>query len=254
MANSISVWWRRLIGRGNVLGLLITLEILCGAVSVRHWRPIRRFAFPSHRRIMRGIWMRTVLHRWSPMVLALAAILCGGPALAQVPHKEQRQADALEKLARDEFGDLNAAERILVRGAASRDVRWVGPNDNPDDPANDPAKSDRLGLRAKYPRRPVRVAGRRSGSGAIAPSERPGHSWCEDRRQDRSFIRQCHSPPDADSMRDPRWDTISRTHRSPTSSFVAAWQARITADFANIKGDLALHFGHYGALSIFRAT
>jgi hypothetical protein len=253
MANSISVWWRRLIGRGNVLGLLITLEILCGAVSVRHWRPIRRFAFPSHRRIMRGIWMRTVLHRWSPMVLALAAILCGGPALAQVPHKEQRQADALEKLARDEFGDLNAAERILVRGAASRDVRWVGPNDNPDDPANDPAKSDRwgsersirAGLFAWLVADPEAAPLLHPSGPGIAGAKIVGKidlSYADVTRP-LTLIR-CAIPDGIDLSNASLADIELR-------SSVAG---PITADFANIKGDLALHFGHYGALSLFRAT
>ena len=74
---------------------------------------------------------------------ALMIITMGSEVFAQVPQKEQRQADALEKLAHEEFGQLSGAERILVRGAASHDVRWVGPNDNPDDPANDPAKTEK---------------------------------------------------------------------------------------------------------------
>src|ERR1700730_8419193 len=85
--------------------------------------------------------------------LSALMISAGGVAFAQVPHKEQHQADALEKLAREEFGQLSDAERILVRGAASRDVRWVGPNDNPDDPANDPAKTQKWS-----PERSIRAA------------------------------------------------------------------------------------------------
>src|ERR1019366_6502125 len=96
---------------------------------------------------MRGISMRAIFHNCMArgMALAFLAIACAGQALAQVPQKQPRQADALEKLARAEFGQLSAAERTLVRGAASRDVRWVGPNDNPDDPANDPAKTEKWG-------------------------------------------------------------------------------------------------------------
>ncbi len=73
-------------------------------------------------------------------MIAIALIACIGSARAQVPQvpqKEQHNADALEKLAHQEFGNLSAAERIFVRGAASREVRWVGASDNPDDASND---------------------------------------------------------------------------------------------------------------------
>ena len=187
------------------------------------------------------------------MVLALAAILCGGPALAQVPHKEQRQADALEKLARDEFGDLNAAERILVRGAASRDVRWVGPNDNPDDPANDPAKSDRwgsersirAGLFAWLVADPEAAPLLHPSGPGIAGAKIVGKidlSYADVTRP-LTLIR-CAIPDGIDLSNASLADIELR-------SSVAG---PITADFANIKGDLALHFGHYGALSLFRAT
>ena len=88
--------------------------------------------------------MRKTIHRLLLMTAGFAVmIMVGGEGFAQVPHKEQREADALEKLARAEFGQLSGAERTFVRGAASRNLQWVGPNDNPDDPANDPAKTEK---------------------------------------------------------------------------------------------------------------
>ena len=91
---------------------------------------------------MRGISMPSTSHRRICFAIALA-MLVWTPAFAQAPRKEGQQADALEKLARQEFGELSAAERTFVRGAVSRNLLWVGPNDNPDDPANDPAKTEK---------------------------------------------------------------------------------------------------------------
>src|ERR1700722_12029178 len=109
-------------------------------------------AFLRRRRIMRGISMLSLLHRIF-ILNAIALIAFTALARAQVPQtdprevpqKEQHNADVLEKLARQEFGELSVAERIFVRGATSREVRWVGTSDNPDDASNDLSKSDKWG-------------------------------------------------------------------------------------------------------------
>jgi hypothetical protein len=204
---------------------------------------------------MRGISMCAIFHRSMAQAMALAfvAIACAGQALAQVPNKEQRQADALEKLARAEFGQLSGAERILVRGAASRDVRWVGPNDNPNDPANDPAKTDQWS-----PDRNIRaglfawLVADSEAAPFIHPSG-PGIAGAKiigkldlsyaDVARPLTLIR-CAIP-----------DGIDFSNAS-----IAGIELRsgvtgpIMGDFSRVKGDLAMHFGHYGALSIFRAV
>ena len=153
-----------------------------------------------------------------------------------------------------EFGQLSAAERIFVRGAASRDLRWVGPNDNPDDPANDPAKTEKWS-----PDRSI-----------SAPGSSPGWSPIPKRRH--SCIR---ADPESRARRSSASSILSyRDVARPltlircaipdgidfSNASIAGIELRsgvtgpIIGDFAHIKGDLALHFGHYGALSIFRTT
>jgi hypothetical protein len=198
--------------------------------------------------------MLTILQRYL-LVTTLSALMIamGGSAFAQVPQKEQRQADALEKLARQEFGQLTDAERILVRGAASRDVRWVGPNDNPDDPLNDPAKTEKWN-----PQRSIRaglftwLVADSEAAPFIHPSG-PGIAGAKIvGKLDLSYqevarpltLIRCAIP-----------DGIDFSYAS-----IAGIELRsgvtgpIIGDYAHVKGDLAMHFGHYGALSIFRAT
>ncbi len=204
---------------------------------------------------MRGNSMRALLHRSMAVTIALAivAIALAGPALAQVPLKEQRQADALEKLAHQEFGQLSAAERILARGAASREVRWVGPNDDPDDPANDLAKSEKWG-----PERSIRA-------GLFA--------WLVSDSETAPFLHP--SGPGIAGAKivgklDLSYDDVTRPLTlircaipdgiDFSNASIAGIELRssvtgpILGDASHVKGDLALHFGHYGALSIFRAS
>ena len=197
--------------------------------------------------------MRTTFHRLLILTAVLAAFMIGGQVFAQVPHKEQRQADALEKLAREEFGQLSAAELVLVRGAASRDVRWVGPNDNPNDPLNDPAKTEhwgpdrniRAGLFSWLVADPEAAPLLHPSGPGIAGAKIVGRvdlSYAEVTRP-LTLIR-CAIP-----------DGIDLSNASLAGiELRSGVTGPITADFAHIKGDLALHFGHYGELSIFRAV
>jgi hypothetical protein len=202
---------------------------------------------------MRGISMRTVPHRWILPVIAIALIAFVASARAQVPEKEQHNADSLEKLARQEFGQLNAAERIFVRGAASRNLQWVGPNDNPDDPLNDPAKTEkwtpgrsiRAGLFAWLVADPEAAPFMHPSGPGIAGAKIVGKldlSYADVARP-LTLIR-CAIP-----------DGIDFSNASLAGiEFRSSVTGPIMGDFSRIKGDLALHFGHYGALSIFRAV
>jgi len=49
--------------------------------------------------------------------------------------------DWLERAARERFGPLSAAEIKLVRSAPERELQWIGPSDDPNAPSNDPAKA-----------------------------------------------------------------------------------------------------------------
>jgi hypothetical protein len=203
---------------------------------------------------MRGISMRVTIQRFLLMLILCAVVIStGGKVFAQVPHKEQQQADALEKLAREEFGPLSAAERIAVRGAASRDVRWVGPNDNPDDPANDPAKTEhwsadrniRAGLFTWLIADPETAPLLHPSGSGIAGAKIVGKLDLSYQDVTRPLTLIRCAIPDGIDLSDASIAGIE-IRNSVTGS--------ILADFAHIKGDLALHFGHYGALSIFRAN
>ncbi|HLX37706.1 MAG TPA: hypothetical protein VKR29_07890, partial [Candidatus Binataceae bacterium] len=90
--------------------------------------------------------MHSYAHRWLRLLAAVfLAFAAAGSARAQIPLREQRNAEMLEKLAHQEFGELSAAERAFVRGAASREVRWVGPSDDPADLSNDPDQPGKWG-------------------------------------------------------------------------------------------------------------
>jgi hypothetical protein len=186
-------------------------------------------------------------------ILIALVIAMGRTGFAQVPQKEQRQADTLEKLAREEFGQLSDAERTLVRGAASRDVRWVGPSDNPDDPSNDLAKTEKWS-----PNRSIRAG---LFAWLVADSEAapylhpsgPGIAGAKivgkldlsyaDVTRPLTLIR-CAIPDGID------FSNASIAGIEIRSSVTGP----IIGDFSHVKGDLALHFGHSGALSIFRAS
>ncbi len=217
------------------------------------WPP-KRFAFTPYRRIMRGISMNA---KFPALLRTLAALLVmqlwAGHAIAQIPIKEQRQADTLEKLAREEFGQLSAAERVFVRGAASRNLKWVGPNDDPADPLNDPAHAEKWGSD-----RSIRagvfawLVADRETAPLLHPSG-PGIAGAKIvGKLDLSYANvtrpitliRCAIPDGID------FSNATIAGIELRSSVTGA----ILGDFSNVKGDLALHFGHYGALSIFRAT
>jgi hypothetical protein len=199
--------------------------------------------------------MRAIFHRSIAPVMALALVLsvCAANAIAQVPQKEQRHADALEKLAQQEFGQLSAAERTFVRAAASRDLRWVGPSGDPDDPRNDPAKSDqwdparsiRAGLFTWLVADPDAAPLLHPSGPGIAGAKIVGKLDLSyhDVTRPLTLIR-CAIPDGID------FSNASIAGIELRRSFTGP----IMGDFSRIKGDLALHFGHFGALSLFRAT
>ena len=204
---------------------------------------------------MRGNAMLSIFQRCAAITGPLIAMtfLLAATALAQAPVKQDRASDVLEKMARAEFGNLSAAERTLVRSASHREVNWVGPNSNPDDPANDPAHAEKWG-----PDRSIRAgllawlisdpdtAGYIHPSGAgIAGARILGNldlSYAEVPRL-LTLIR-CSIP-----------DGIDFSNASLAGLEVrASLTGPMTGDFSNVKGNLAVLFGHNGAISIYRAT
>src|SRR5579872_3884094 len=96
---------------------------------------------------MRGNSMPSVFNRHAITAAVSVALMLAFAARvsAQAPHKQARQADALEKLAIEEFGQLSGAERKLMRGAPGRETQWIGASQDPADPSNDPAHPEKWG-------------------------------------------------------------------------------------------------------------
>ena len=199
--------------------------------------------------------MLSILQRWRRVGICAAAILAiaAMPALAQAPRKQDAAADLVEKMARENFGALSRAELILIRAAPHRELPHAGPNDNPSDPANDPAKADKWG-----PDRCIRagVLAWLVSDPEVAPHIHPSGAGIEAARivgrLDLSYqqvarpltLVRCAIPDGVDFSN----ATIGALELR------ASHTGPITGDLAQIKGDLALRFGNHGPVSIYRAS
>jgi len=190
---------------------------------------------------------------WILLAAAFLAMAVARSARAEVAQKEQRNADALEKLAHREFGDLSAAERMLVRGAASREVRWVGPSDDPGNPSNDPEKTEKWGaersirasLFAWLVSDPEAAPFIHPSGPGIAGAKIVGKLDLAYTNVTRPLTLVRCAIPDGVDFSNASLAGIEFRHSAT---------GPIVGDSSHINGDLALHFGHYGALSIFRAN
>ncbi|HEY2387480.1 MAG TPA: hypothetical protein VGK30_11000 [Candidatus Binatia bacterium] len=182
------------------------------------------------------------------VVLALVLALPTGAWTANGDTPVER----LTTLARGRFGTLSAAETALVRGASGRALVWVGPDADPESPAND--------------------AGR-------------GSTWGPERAIRPELLRWIVTDPEASALVDPsgiglagarfggpldlsyakvgKPITIVRSYVPDGIDLRAAHMqdfvlrtgvaGPVTADLAEIAGDLAVLAGTYGPVSLFRA-
>ena len=174
------------------------------------------------------------------------------PARGAVPDSPEQQAEVLANLARARFGTLSAAERTLVLSAPFRELAWVGPDSDPDNPANDATHGENWG-----PERSVRAAILRwlytdsdvnrfldpSGLG-VAGARIEGKLDLSYVKADKPLtIVRCYIPDGIDV----------------TFSHLQSFEVRgsstgpIAADMSELAGDLAVRFGTYGSLSLSRA-
>jgi hypothetical protein len=182
---------------------------------------------------------------------AVLALLLALPASAAPPAGEQA-ADRLAGLARTRFGALSAAETALVRGAPSRALAWVGPNADPESPANDATHGADWGPERGIRSDLLRWIVTDPDAGALVDPSGIGLAGARfDGPLDLSFAK-VGKPitivrsylPDGIDLRSARvQDFLLRTSAT----------GPITADLAEIAGDLAALYGAYGPLSLFRA-
>jgi len=165
---------------------------------------------------------------------------------------QARNADVLERKARVNFGALTAAELRLVRNAPYRSLVWSGASSDPADPSNDPSKGanweaartireelicwllvDAEASRLVHPSG-IGIAGARivrTIDLSYAASELPLTIV-------RSFV--------------PAGLDLSNARIGPLV-VRDSWTGAIIADQALVRGDLALRYGRYGPVSLFRA-
>jgi hypothetical protein len=202
---------------------------------------------------MGASWVR----RCAALRAARVAIAAALVALLPAPVRAEadgptRQAERIVNLARARFGSLSAAELAVVRSAPRRELAWVGPDSNPDNPANDATHGDQWGaersvraslLRWVYTDPEVRGLVDPSGLG-IAGARIIGPL-------DLSYVKaetpitlvRCYIP-----------DGIDLTFSHLQSFEIrASSTGPISADQSELAGDLAVRFGTYGPLSLFRS-
>ncbi len=186
------------------------------------------------------------------MILAAAvryACAASAPEAARDP--AIAAADRLEQLAANRFGALSAAERMTVRAAPQRQLKWLGPAAGPDNPANDLTQAEKWG-----PERTVRadiVRWLYADPQAYALMDQSGLGIAGARisgELDFSYLRidkpitifQCYIPDGVDASNANLRSLDLRASRT----------GAVTADVATIDGDLDLQFGRYATVSIFR--
>lgn len=185
------------------------------------------------------------------VAVAGAVALLSAPVLAE-PDTPSQQAERIVDLARARFGSLSAAELAVLRSAPRRELAWVGPDSDPDDPANDATHGDQWG-------------GERSVRGSLL---RWVHTDPEvSRLVDPSGLgiagARITGPLDLSYVKAATPITLVRCYIPDgidlTFSHLQSFEIRasstgpISADQSELAGDLAVRFGIYGPLSLFRS-
>ena len=189
--------------------------------------------------------------RRTTFFLALCALIFAA-RIGRAATVSNDPADTLQKLAEQKFGQLSRAELLLVRGAAQRNLVWLGPNNDPASPDNDLAHAENWG-----PERTVRAAVIRwiasdSEAARFVDPSGPGFAGATVKGQiDFSYlvltkpITMLHSYiPDGIDFSNSRTQGIDLRHSRIGS---------IDGDSAIVDGDLSMLLGNYGSVSLFRA-
>jgi hypothetical protein len=87
------------------------------------------------------------------VVGALILIALSGATARALENQQTAAAAALERMARAQFGDLSAAEIVVLHLAPTREIAWASPSHDPNAAINDPAKANKWG-----PERTIRAA------------------------------------------------------------------------------------------------
>lgn len=184
--------------------------------------------------------------------LLVICLLCAVTSSVFAADPPADPAAILQKLAERKFGALNRAEQMIVRGAAMRDVVWVGPNNDPASPENDLSHADQWGPERTVRAEVIRWLMSDADAAPYVHPSGPGFAAARVKGQiDLSYLLitkpvtmlGCYIPDGID-LSNARTEGID-LRRSSTGT--------IDADSATIEGDLSMLKGHYGPVSMFRA-
>ena len=187
------------------------------------------------------------------LLIAISLLLAGLAPQALATEVQTDPGASLLKLAEQKFAALNRAEQLLVRGAALRNLVWLGPSTDPGDPSNSLAHADKWGPERSVRAEIIRWLASDPAAAAFVHPSGPGFAGARVTGQiDFSYLvltrpitmLACYIPDGIDL-------TYARTQgidlrRSSTGT--------VDADSATIDGDLSMLNGHYAAVSMFRTN
>jgi hypothetical protein len=185
-------------------------------------------------------------------LLAFGLVLAtGGPFTSAAADLTADPGAVLQTLAERKFGPLNRAEKLIVGGATMRNLVWVGPNDDPNNPDNDVAGAEKWGADRTVRAEVIRwIASDADAARFVHPSG-PGFVGAAVKGEiDFSYLLLskpitmlgCYVPDGLDlSNAQTLGVDLRRSRTGP-----------IDADSAVIDGDLTMLLGRYGPVSLFR--
>ena len=161
-------------------------------------------------------------------------------------------ADELEKMARQRFGNLSAAEVKLVRHAPYRELAWSSPSDDPDNPLNNPAHGKSWGADRTI-RAPIIVwlMTNKDASLQVDPSGVGVAGALIDGSLDLSY-HDATLPLTMLSCAVPAGIEFSFAHLQELD-LRRSWTGTIDGEQAAVRGDLTLRFGKYDEVDLFRS-
>jgi hypothetical protein len=185
------------------------------------------------------------------LVLTLVSFLLPSSVIDADP--TSAAADALERMARAEFGELSVAELRLIRTAPTRDVAWASNVQDPDIPLNDPKSANTWG-KDRTIRAPLLVwlLSNPDAAKLVDPSGIGVAGARIDGELDLSYLTiglpltliTCSIADGID---------LSFAHIR-SIDLRKSWTGQIALNQTTVVGDVSMRLGHYGEINIFRST
>jgi len=169
------------------------------------------------------------------------------------PETVAQKGEALVVMAQERFGvALSAAERKMLEGAPDRMIPWVGPDTDPNNPANDAGRGDKWG-----PDRTIRAELLKwlcTDPAALQYVHESGPSLAAARIAGKLDLSYLRGPKPITLLRCYAPDGFDISYAQLTSFEVKRSKiGPINGDMVTSAGDVAFMRGSYGPVSLFRA-